>query len=80
MIRWIIVAIVFGSVGSILANTKGRNPILWFVLCAIMPLFVIAVLILPLAVKKGQTKKCMHCAEIIKEDATICKYCGMGNG
>ncbi len=79
MVRWIIVAIVFGAVGGTLAKTKGRNQLLWFTLCAVVPLFIIAILLLPMVIAKGYTKKCAHCAEIIKEDATICKHCGMGN-
>jgi len=27
-------------------------------------------------VSKGYTKRCPHCAEIIKEDAIVCKHCG----
>jgi len=78
VIRYIILAAVAGIVGAILARPKGRSPILWFILCAIVPLLVIAIALLPSVVAKGFTKKCPYCAEIIKEDATVCKYCGMG--
>ena len=77
MIRWIIISVVFGVVGSILAQKKGRSQILWFALCAVVPLLVIAVLMLPAIAAAGVTKKCPHCAEIVKEDATMCKYCEM---
>lgn len=77
MIRYIILAVVAGIVGAILARPKGRSPILWFILCAMVPLLVIAIALLPSVVAKGFTKKCPHCAEIIKEDATRCKYCGV---
>ena len=78
MIRYIILAAVAGIVGAILARPKGRSPILWFILCAMVPLLVIAIALLPALVAKGYTKKCLYCAQIIKEDATVCKYCGMG--
>jgi hypothetical protein len=78
MIRYIILIAVAGIVGALLARPKGRSPMLWFLLCAIVPILVIAILLLPSVVAKGYTKKCPYCTEIIKEHATVCKYCGMG--
>lgn len=77
MIRYFLLIIVVGIVGAVLARPKGRNPLLWFLLCAMVPLLVIAIVILPSIVSKGITKKCPHCAEVIKEDAFVCKHCGM---
>lgn len=74
MIRYIIVIIVAGVVGASLAQYKGRSPLLWALLCGIFPLLVIAIALLPAV----DTKKCPHCAEMIKEDAKVCKHCGMG--
>ncbi len=77
MIRYIILITVAGIAGALLARPKGRSPVLWFLLCAMVPLLVIAILLLPSVVAKGYTKKCPYCTEIIKEYATVCKYCGM---
>lgn len=78
MVRYILLIVVAGITGAVLARPKGRSPLLWFILCAVMPLLVIAIALLPKVIAKGITKQCPHCAEIIKEDATVCKYCGIG--
>jgi len=74
--RYVILLAIAGIVGGIIAIRKGRNPMWWFILCALFPLLIIVVALLPPMVSKGYTKKCSYCAEIIKEDANFCKHCG----
>ncbi len=78
MIRYIIIVVVAGIAGAAIAKPKGRSPMIWFLLCAMVPLLLIAILLLPSVVARGINKTCPHCSEIIKESANVCKYCGMG--
>ena len=75
MFRIIFLLAVAGLIGAILAARKGRNPAVWFILCAIAPLVIAVIAVLPARPARGFTKKCRYCSEIIKEDAQLCKHC-----
>ena len=76
MLRYVLLIIITGIAGGIIAIRKGRSPILWFILCALFPLLIIVIALFPARASKGYTKKCLYCAEIIKKDAEFCKHCG----
>jgi hypothetical protein len=77
MVRYLLLVIVAGFAGASLARPKGRSQVLWFLLCAIVPLLVIVIALLPPVESPGYTKRCPHCSEISKESAVVCKYCGL---
>jgi hypothetical protein len=76
MYRFLIIAIIAGIAGGILARVKGYNQVLWVVLCTVIPLLVLVILILPSKVYQGQIKRCPKCTTPVKEGEKVCRHCG----
>jgi hypothetical protein len=74
-----------GIVAAYIYQRKGRSGLAAFIIGVLLgPIGVILALLSSTdekAVEKkqfasGEMKKCPHCAELIKNDAKVCKFCG----
>ncbi len=81
---FIIWFILVGLIPAVIARNKGRSFVLWWFYGAV--LFIVALPHALLMKKDNATlerrqlsqgmQKCQFCAELIKADALVCRYCG----
>ncbi len=72
----VLIMAVPGIIGGVLAANRGRSVVVWALLSALFPIFILIVWFeKPVKEVEGKFKKCVQCHEWIKWRDQTCKYC-----
>jgi hypothetical protein len=80
MNEMIFLLLLFGlpsALGFKFAVARGKNPLLWGLLCGVVPFFLIVLHYnKPTREIRGHYRLCRQCGETFPWKDTTCKYCG----
>lgn len=82
---YLLIGVLCGVAAALLAQNKGRSLAMGGVLGLLLgPLGLLIVAIAPAdagqvddsAIRRGEARKCPSCAELVRADASRCRFCG----
>jgi len=77
--RLVVLQLIAGVLGGILAAIKNRNVIFWSLACFIVPLLTFIISFLPSRRPETQKKYCPNCSCKLAPDENACGYCSGKN-
>jgi hypothetical protein len=73
---WLVLWIIFSILVGVFASSKKRSGLAWFFLSLVLSPFITFIIVLVAGFPKGTLKKCPKCAEEVKAEALVCRFCG----
>jgi len=74
--RLVVLQIIAGAIGGLIAAKKGRNILFWILACFLFPLLTVIISFLPSLKDKAPEKQCPGCSHPVGPREDACRNCG----
>ena len=73
---YVVIAVGFGVWGGIIGRMKGSSFLLWFAICALVPIIGVIAAIAYRSERDELRRQCPECGKVTKIYDAICTRCG----
>lgn len=74
---YILICLLFGLAGGLVARSKGNSFVIWFLISAIVPMIGLVAAYLYRSEDDEPERQCPRCGATCKVYAALCTRCGM---
>ncbi len=71
----VLIFLIAGLAGALIADRKGRDKLIWGLVCFFLPPVLLLLLFLPPGAARGRTRRCPYCTKVVSLKDATCRFC-----